>query len=55
MDDHSKIDPTLEVAKDVRAYTHFRSMKKLGINIGVNDLTFERAMLFSWIEENLDG
>jgi len=51
----TKCDEILRVAKDVASYANFRSMTKLGISVGLNDLPFEKAMVFSWIQEELDN
>lgn len=44
-----------ETRKDVIAYSHFKSMVDLGITMTLNDLPFERAMVFSWIKGEIDG
>lgn len=55
IDEIERIDPILETAKDVRAYSQFKNIVKTGIVVGINDLPFEKAMIFSWIEEELNG
>jgi hypothetical protein len=42
---------TLEAMKDVRAYCAFRDAVSLGLTIGVNDIPFDRAMIFGWIKD----
>jgi hypothetical protein len=54
VDDVKRIDPILSVVKDIRQYSQFKSIIKTGITIGINDLPFEKAMIFSWIEEELN-
>lgn len=44
----------METKKDVIGYAQFKSVIKTGINIGINDLPFEKAMIYSWIEEELN-
>lgn len=48
------VSPILSVVKDIRQYSQFKSVLKTGITIGINDLPFEKAMIFSWIEEELN-
>jgi len=50
-----KIEGIWETRKDVIAYSHFKSAIDLGITITLNDLPFERAMVFSWIKGEIDG
>jgi hypothetical protein len=50
-----KIEDIWETRKDVIAYSHFRSAVELGLTVGLNDLPFERAMVFSWIKGEIDG
>jgi hypothetical protein len=50
-----KVEPIWETRKDVIAYSHFKSAIDLGITINLNDLPFERAMVFSWIKGEIDG
>jgi len=41
--------------KDIMAYANFIRVIDLGLTVSHNDLTFERAMIFSWIKEEIDG
>lgn len=50
-----KVEMIWETRKDVIAYSHFKSMVDLGITMTLNDLPFERAMVFSWIKGEIDG
>ena len=43
------------MAKEVRKYCCFRATIELGINVGINDLPFEKAMIFSWIKEEIES
>ena len=49
------IDGIWETRKDVLAYASFKSTRDLGISIGLSDIPFERALIFSWIRGELDG
>jgi len=53
--DEEKVEPIWETRRDVIAYSHFKSAVDLGITITLNDLPFERAMVFSWIKGEIDG
>ena len=50
-----KVEMIWETKKDVIAYSHFKSAVDLGISITLNDLPFEKAMVFSWIKGEIDG
>ena len=41
----------ISVAKDIRSYYAFKSAIKIGVTVGLNDIPFEKMMVFSWIEE----
>jgi hypothetical protein len=51
VDTEERAKEVWETAKIVRLYLQFKSALSLGLTIGPNDLPFERAMVFSWIEE----
>jgi hypothetical protein len=53
--DKEKVEPIWETRRDVIAYSHFKSAVDLGITITLNDLPFEKAMIFSWIKGEIDG
>lgn len=53
--DEDKIEGIWETRKDVIAYSHFKNAIDLGMTVGLNDLPFERAMVFSWIKGEIDG
>lgn len=53
--DADKVEAIWDTRKDVIAYSHFKSAIDLGITIGLNDLPFEKAMVFSWIKGEIDG
>ena len=44
----------MDVSSNIFSYLDFRSVVDLGINIGVNDLKFEDAMMYTWIKGALD-
>lgn len=52
--DREKAERIWEVSKDVSAYANHKAMQGIGIVFGPNDLSFERAMIFSWIKEAID-
>jgi len=45
----------METKKDIISYTHFKNAIKMGLTVGVNDLPFEKALIFSLIEEESNG
>jgi len=45
-----KIEGIWATRKDVLDYFHFKSVIDLGITVSLNDLPFEKAMIFSWIK-----
>lgn len=47
----NKVECIWETSRDVFLYLQLKSIMKLGMIIGVNDLPFEKAMLYSWIRE----
>jgi hypothetical protein len=51
VDTKEKAKEIWETAKLVRLYLQFKSALSMGLTVGLNDLPFERAMVFSWIEE----
>lgn len=53
--DKEKASEIWEVSKSVVSYTHFKSIIDLGLNVGLNDIPFERAMIFSWIKEVIEN
>lgn len=50
-----KVQIIWEVRKDVLAYLNFKNMIDIGLTIKPSDISFERAMIFAWIKEELDG
>ena len=44
-----------ETRKEVISYLAFKGAKELGITFGLNDIPFEKAMIFSWIKGEIDG
>jgi hypothetical protein len=55
MTEKDKADRIWEVSKDVSSYAGFSSVMNLGITIGLNDIPFERLMLYSWIKEGIES
>lgn len=55
VDEDQRAKEIWETAKEVRAYSHYRGMLGIGISAGVDTLPFDRAMIFSWIKEELDN
>lgn len=53
--DHDKLEGIWDTRKDVISYRHFRNAIDLGMTVGINDLPFEKAMIFSWIKGEIDG
>ena len=43
----------MNTVDDVISYRHFSSLIDLGITIGLEDISFEEAVLYSWIKEEL--
>lgn len=52
--DEEKALEIWEVSKDVRSYAQFKNTIDLGITVTLNDIPFEKAMIFSWIKEAID-
>lgn len=50
-----KINEIWKTSKDVASYSHFESAISLGLHVGLSDIPFERAMVFSWIKEEING
>lgn len=50
-----KVDGIWNTRKDVLDYLHFKSVIDLGITVSLNDLPFEKAMVFSWIKGAISG
>lgn len=50
-----KAERIWETSRDVTSYTRFKSAIDLGLNVSINDIPFEKAMIFSWIKEGIDG
>lgn len=55
VEDELKAKAIWETTKDIISYTQFKSIVDLGITVGLNDLPFEKAMLYSWIKEVDNG
>lgn len=45
-----KVEGIWGTRKDVLDYLHFKSVIDLGLTVSLNDLPFEKAMVFSWIK-----
>lgn len=50
-----KANDIWETSKYIVSYTHFKTAIDLGLNVGLNDIPFERAMIFSWIKEGIES
>lgn len=50
-----KADEVREVIPFIGKYFEFKSMTKLGISYGPKDIDYKTALIFSWIEELVDG
>ena len=53
IDDVNKAPFVWEVADEVKEYSQFKMAIDLGLTVGINDLPFEKAMVFSWIKESI--
>lgn len=53
--DRGKADLIWKASRDVVSYTQFKSVVDLGLNVGLSDIAFERAMIFSWIKEEIES
>jgi hypothetical protein len=53
--DSDKAKSIWETSKDVISYLKFKSALSLGVTIRLDDLPFEKAMVYSWIEESKNG
>jgi hypothetical protein len=49
--DKEKAKAIWDTSRDVLAYCRFKGIINLGVHIGLNDLPFEKMMIFSLIEE----
>lgn len=49
------VDGVWKTRMEVLSYFGFRNTVNLGISISLNDIPFERAMVFSWIKGEIDG
>lgn len=54
-DDKHRANEIWKATADIRSYCSYRSIIDIGVTIGLNDLPFERAMLYSWIKEEIDS
>lgn len=50
-----KVDELLKTSKLINSYAHFKNMIELGVQVKLNDIPFEKAMMFSWIKEELSN
>lgn len=46
---------TLDAMRDVRGYLAFNDAITLGLSVGLNDIPFDRAMVYGWIKELING
>lgn len=53
--DKDKAKDIWDTSKDVISYLKFKSALSLGMTIRLDDLPFEKAMIYSWIEESKNG
>lgn len=52
--DEFKANNIWGVSRIVMSYFQFKSIQDLGLSIRHDALTFEKAMMFSWIKEAVD-
>ena len=45
-----KIELILSAAKDVVAYTQFKSAIDLGVLVRLDEIPFDKALMYSWID-----
>jgi len=53
--DKEKANAIWATSRDVAAYTQFKSAIDLGLSVGLNDVPFERALLYTWIKEGIES
>jgi len=54
-DDRARASEIWKATEDIRAYCNYKSVIDIGVTVGINDLPFEKAMLFSWIREEIES
>lgn len=53
--DDSLADKILGVVEDIYDYQDFINIMDLGLNFSVNDLPFDKVLVYSWIKEGLNS
>ncbi|GEM_PF-6595907 len=54
-DEQWKIPLIFETARDIKDYLAFKNAIDIGLTIGFKEISFEKAMIYPWIKEVLDG